>query len=171
MLKKLLATTAIVLSASAPTFAGSLAEPVVEPMPVIDVVAPSTDWSGWYAGVQGAVNVAPWFAFGGGVHAGYLNDMGDFVVGAEASYTYEWPPVWPFGRVDATLIAGYDAGDVMPHVTLGGMWMAGTPVVGLTFGAGASVMVSDNIMLTGRYRGTWWGPLSHEITAGVSYRF
>ncbi len=167
MLKKLLATTAIVLGASAPAFAGSLAEPVVEPMPVIDIVAPTTDWTGWYAGVQGGAMVFPGVIPGGGVHVGYLNDMGDFVVGGELSYNFGWPV---FHRLGADLILGYDAGDVMPHVTVGGAFTF--PVgLGASAGAGLSVMASDNIMLTGRYRFTWYGFPTHEVGVGVSYRF
>ncbi len=169
MLKKLLATTIIALGASAPAVAGTIAEPAVEPMPVIDIVAPASDWTGFYAGVQGSVIAFPVLRGGGGVHVGYLNDMGDYVIGGELNYNFLFP-LWH--RVGAEAILGYDGGDVMPHVTLGAAFLVPPGIFGASAGAGLSVMASDNVMLTGRYRFTWFGgPTTHEVTAAVSYRF
>jgi outer membrane immunogenic protein len=92
----LLASTLFVL----PAFAGGLApaEPEPEIMAAAPVyVAPSADWTGFYAGAQlgyGDVNSTIGDAEAGldgngmlgGVHAGYRWDFGQFVAGAEVDY-------------------------------------------------------------------------------------
>ena len=122
--------------------AGGLAEPVVvvEPAPVAPVVV-SNDWTGPYVGAQlgwGEVDLAEApddFEFDGaiyGVHAGYLFDLGSFVAGAELDYdltNIESDVIGIVGDGDlraevdsiarAKAILGFDAGSVMPYVTLG----------------------------------------------------
>ncbi|SFP20601.1 outer membrane protein [Tranquillimonas alkanivorans] len=146
-MKKFLLTAAAV-SVSAPAFAGGLtpapAEPVV-PAPVVSV-APVSDWTGGYAGLQlgygdAALDIADDdleagdFEINdggvvGGVHAGYLWDFGRWVAGGEA--------VWNAANIgddddDDTVVeegtldsiarlqfkGGYDAGRTLIYGTLG----------------------------------------------------
>ena len=142
---------------------------------------PETDWLGFYAGVNGVCGVVlppNVDYFGGGVHAGYLHDMGDFVVGAEVNYEYIVPSAGPpqAHRIGGDLILGYDAGDFLPHVTAGvsGLSAGGPWELGLSAGAGLSVKVSDNVILTGRYRYTRYNTSGWNAHAGklmVSFKF
>jgi len=174
MIKKFLATTAIAAVTAMPAVAGTLADPVVEP-PVMPVYEPETDWSGFYIGANGAagiVNPGAVMYYGGGAHAGYLNDMGDFVIGAELNYNYVVNSNDHLFGLDAIL--GYDAGSIMPHVTVGGAYVVNPAVFGVTAGAGLSVMASDSVMLTARYRFGWdpvGGNTMHHGTAMVSFKF
>lgn len=171
MIKKLFASTAIMLTASVPAVAGSLDTPVVETPPVISIAAPEIDWTGFYAGVQGHLGVSPALVGGGGVHAGYLYDMGQTVFGGELNYSYIFGP--NVHLVGADAIFGFDAGDVMPHLTLGGAWN-NVDGLGVSAGAGVSLLATDNVMLTGRYRYNYYpGTLfqTHAFTVGASIRF
>jgi opacity protein-like surface antigen len=87
---------------AAPAFAGGPVdvpvEPAIEPAPVI--VAPTYNWTGFYAGGQlgygdvgaegGGVDLEGdgWL---GGLHAGYRYDFGSAVIGAEGAY--EWASI------------------------------------------------------------------------------
>lgn len=188
MLKHLALTSALALATTGTAMAGNLVEPVIVAPPAAIYVDPGRDWSGAYFGVNGDIGA---FNIGGppstsywglGVHAGYLADMGDFVFGAEVSYEYTTvPSLAPpnnFNRIGGDLILGYDAGDFMPHVTVGAATLGpigGTWYTGWSAGAGASVMVTDNIMLTGRYRYTRYnfgpGLNAHAGKLMLSYRF
>ncbi|GGD34473.1 outer membrane protein [Sinisalibacter lacisalsi] len=174
MFKKLFATTAIAMFAAMPAAAGSLQDPVVEPTPMPQYVEPASDWTGFYAGINGTGGVTGGTnAWGAGVHAGYLQDMGDLVIGGELSYNYVFNPAGNhFFGLDA--IVGYDAGDVMPHVTFGGSYLSPADLFGVSAGAGLSVKATENIILTGRYRYTYepTGPNTlHQGILAVSYRF
>lgn len=174
MLKKLLASSAVALLTAVPAVAGTLAEPVVEPAPVMPAYEPDTDWTGFYAGVQGVyANFGGTPFWGTGGHAGYLSDMGTMVLGGEVHGTYLPGP--NEGWFGANVLLGYDGGSVMPHVTAG---VAYSTALGGEFGygagAGLSIMATDNIMLTGRYNYTWLPGSGTPVHAGalaVSYRF
>jgi len=80
---------------SSVAFAGSLAEPIVEPVatPVFEPVAVSTDWTGFYGGLNlGYGDVDTNIGVNGddmtyGLHVGYDYDFGNnFVLGAELEY-------------------------------------------------------------------------------------
>jgi len=174
MMKKFLATSAIALLAGFPAVAGSLADPVVDPVPVMPVYEPVSDWTGFYAGANAGIGITGGTTYwGAGVHAGYLHDMGDVVLGGELSYNYVFAPAVDH-LIGFDAILGYDAGDVMPHVTLGGSYLVGPNLFGLSAGAGLSIKASEDIILTGRYRFTYepTGPnYLHQGILAVSYRF
>lgn len=174
MIKKLLATSAVALFAAAPAVAGTLQDPIVEPAPMAPVVAPSADWSGFYIGANGSMGITGGTTYwGAGAHAGYLHDMGQFVLGGEVNYHYVFTPATDH-LIGFDAILGYDAGMVMPHVTLGGSYLVGANLFGVSAGAGVSVKATDNIILTARYRYTyeWTGPNTlHQGVVAISYQF
>lgn len=112
-----------------PALAGNLDEPVVEPVavPPVAIPAPVGEWTGFYLGGQlgfGNADLPGADLDGalGGVHAGYLHDLGDWVVGGEIDYDVadlsDGPnTVDSFAR--AKLIAGYDLGQTMIYGTAG----------------------------------------------------
>jgi len=173
MSRMLLTTTSIALLAAMPAVAGSLADPVVDPAPTFEVAEPVSDWSGFYAGLNGTGVVDGGTTFlGFGAQAGYLHDMGDFVVGGEVNYSYL--PGGPAHIAGVDAIFGYDAGDVMPHLTVGGTYLWPSNFAGVSAGAGLSVKATDNIILTARYRYSYYpNPASslHQGILAVSYRF
>lgn len=174
MLKKTVAATALALVTAVPAVAGNVLVPMADPVPTVSVVVPQSDWTGAYAGLNGAVGTTGGTTYwGAGVHAGYLYDSGDFVVGGEVSYNYVMSPVTDhlFG---ADLILGYDGGSVMPHVTVGGSYLVGPSVFGYSAGAGLSFKASDNVIITGRYRYTYAPSVAatlHQGILAVSYQF
>ncbi|WP_411890426.1 outer membrane protein [Yoonia sp. SDW83-1] len=118
--------------------AGGLAEPVAPPAPVAPppvVVAPSADWTGFYAGGQLGFGQIESDALADdesgavyGVHAGYLYDLGSVVLGAEVDYdASNIEGEAAAAPVDVELdsvarlkfLAGYDAGQFMPYLTAG----------------------------------------------------
>ena len=157
-------------TASAAT-AGGMAAPVVEPAPapVITPMAPmSSDWSGFYLGAQAGAGKAE---FGGtatapdqdlnnyGVHAGYLYDLGSFVLGGELAY--DKLDVDTIGDnndvVRAGVLAGYDAGRFMPYLA-GGYAYLDTDAFGTSendngyyYGVGATYAVTPKIRVGVEY--------------------
>jgi opacity protein-like surface antigen len=116
--------------------AGGLAEPVAAPAPVPVAPAPmpvmsGSDWTGFYAGAQ--------LGFGRldsdaltedpdgllyGAHAGYLYDLGSWVIGGEldidgTDIEDETAGVEVDAITRAKLRVGYDAGNWLPYVTAG----------------------------------------------------
>jgi opacity protein-like surface antigen len=189
MLKQLALASTLALAPVGMAQAGSLQEPIIVAPPAAVYVDPGRDWSGAYFGVNGNIgslnNGGPSVSdYALGVHAGYLADMGSFVIGAEVGYEYTFVDIgapWDtVHRVGGDLILGYDAGDFMPHVTVGAAGIrptaGGTWEMGWSGGAGASVMMTDNIMLTGRYRYTYYDGLfgglnAHAGKVMISFRF
>ena len=130
--------TAVILGlTTAPVLAGGLNEPVMSPpgaAPII-IAAPapvrSADWTGFYAGAQlgygqlksDAIDEDPQDLLYG-VHAGYLYDLGNIVVGAELDYDmteigFAAPAVDLDSVARFKLRAGYDAGAFQPYLTAG----------------------------------------------------
>ncbi|SHE44450.1 Opacity protein [Loktanella atrilutea] len=160
-------------TASAAT-AGGMAAPVVEPAPapVITPMAPmSSDWSGFYLGAQAGAGKAELDGtFGGaaladqdlnnyGVHAGYLYDLGSFVLGGELAY--DKLDVDTIGDnndvVRAGVLAGYDAGRFMPYLA-GGYAYLDTDAFGTSendngyyYGVGATYAVTPKIRVGVEY--------------------
>ncbi|CAM3427927.1 outer membrane protein [Paracoccus nototheniae] len=147
--------------------AGGYVAPVVEtaPAPVVTpVMAPASDWTGFYAGLQYGQGDAD-ASFGPlsgssdfdayGVHGGYQRDLGRFVLGGELDYN----------RIDldaaddnADLVrlrgrAGYDLGRFLPYVTLGAAHVdgAGLSETAATFGLGADFKVTERVTIGAEY--------------------
>ncbi|WP_145103665.1 outer membrane protein [Cereibacter sediminicola] len=148
---------------AAPAFAGGpitvAPEPIVEPVPAPVVVAPVTDWSGFYVGGQlgyGDVdtNVSGLDGNGaiGGVHAGYRYDFGRAVVGAEIAYDITNIDIGDSAELDnvatVKLMAGGKIGRGLLYATAGGSWAdvtsdAGDPDDGYVYGIGYDHMLTD----------------------------
>ena len=131
-MKKYLGSAAISALLAAPAFAGNLQEPVVEPIIAAPVqVQPISDWTGFYVGGQlgyGEASGADEDVSGGlgGLHAGYLYDLGQWVIGGELEY--DWADMSDtFGGVEVKvdeiarlkLIGGYDLGNGLLYATAG----------------------------------------------------
>lgn len=111
-----------------PGLAGGPVETIVEPAPVVAAPAPDFSWTGFYLGVSA---VKGDFSDGGtdfntsgfGVQAGYLRDLGTFVVGGELAYSKgDYGDLAPASDWNATrlkLIAGVDAGRFLPYGFVG----------------------------------------------------
>ncbi|WP_296425787.1 porin family protein [Yoonia sp.] len=117
-------------------FAGGLSEPIATPAPVQVVPAPvpvrvGSDWTGFYAGAQLGYGQLDSVALTEdpdgvtyGVHAGYLYDLGNIVLGAELDIDgTDIEDVTADVKLDsvtrAKLRLGYDAGDWLPYITAG----------------------------------------------------
>jgi outer membrane immunogenic protein len=109
--------------AGGPTVADPEAPVAVAPAPPV-----SADWTRLYLGVSGITGtvsddggVSDFDTSGYGVHAGYLRDLGTFVVGGELAYSradIEGEDE-DLASTRLKLIGGYDAGRVLPYVFVG----------------------------------------------------
>lgn len=151
--------------------AGGMSEPVVTPAPAPVPVAPTpiargNDWTGFYAGGQlgyGRLLADPLtedpdgITFG--VHAGYLYDLGNAVIGGEleldgTNIEDETADVALDSVTRAKFRVGYDAGNWMPYLA-GGIAQASTSgaVEGTDTGAfggiGIDYLLSDTIRVGG----------------------
>lgn len=162
-MSRLLLTSAAALALGAhAAMAGGVAP---EPAPAIVIAdpAPVSDWTGFFAGIgfgqldtdDGADSDTAMFH---ALSAGYLYDLGSIVVGGDIGLIDHAAFDGPFDGYDdfetrLRLRVGYDAGRVLPYVTVGtSMWQVDTPSVSGTdttfgFGLGVEVMVTDSIML------------------------
>lgn len=155
--------------------AGGYSAPVVEPVvatPVYETVSES-DWTGFYAGGQinkldGSLkfkNKTGVDAKGNayGLHAGYLHDMGQFVLGGEVTYD-KLNKIDVSGskqkldgsKISGKLMAGYDAGNFLPYATVGYSKMTLNDFAGkgrdadgngYLFGVGAKFKATDNVLV------------------------
>ncbi len=159
--------------AASPVLAGGLDQAIIEPAPAPVMAAPpvmaSADWTGFYAGAQlgyGTLEAdpdvfAPDDVDGAlaGIHLGYLQDLGNFVVGGEIDH--DWADISAeTAAIDVDTItrlkvrAGYDAGNLMPYLTAGGArvsYSGGTESEsdGGFFGGGVEYKVTDSIRVGG----------------------
>ena len=149
--------------------AGGMSEPVITPAPAPApvVAAPvtfGTDWTGFYAGGQlgfgrlasDALTTDPTGAVYG-VHAGYLYDLGSWVLGGEIDYDLtaieeETDGIALDSVARGKLRVGYDAGLWMPYLT-GGVAQATTSGAleasdnGAFGGVGIDYQLSDSIRI------------------------
>lgn len=161
---KILAYAAAATLTAGTAFAGGLAAPVITAEPVI--ATPAADWSGFYAGLNYGTGtrsipigsdgpdalVLETDFDGFGIHAGYLRDFGQYVLGAELDYS----AITMGDDADTTDvlrlrgIAGYDLGRVLPYASLG-LAKVTTPDdlsdTGIVYGIGVDYLVSTRISL------------------------
>jgi len=148
---------AFVIAAATTAQAGGLqptpAEPVVQTAPYIAPM--QTDWTGGYVGlsiVGGHLESGPLESDtrGFGLQAGYLTDLGSFVVGGELAYVRGEPTDDGFsGDFNATRlkgIAGYNAGSFLPYATLGVSQLEGdgTKDTAMLYGVGVKYAFNPN---------------------------
>lgn len=169
-MKNVMIASVIASLTATASFAGGIAEPIVTVAPAAPVVvaAPvvmTNDWSGFYAGAQvgfGDVEFSPTASedlTSYGVQAGYLYDLGKFVVGGEVAYAN-----LDLDETDsdayalrAGVIAGYDAGRFLPYLTAGYANLNidnGTADVndgGYYYGAGVDYAVTSNVRVGVEY--------------------
>ena len=168
----------LLISASGLVFATSLAqagsfdpapaEPAVA-APVIVAPAPSTDWTGAYAGLQlgygtGDADGTDFDGVIGGGHVGYRQDFGTWVLGGELDYNIaDLGFDGGGGEVDEVarlkLQAGYDMGNSLLYATAGAA-RAGADVGGTS--------LSDNGWVAGLGFDT---RITSNMTAGVEYLY
>lgn len=164
---RILTTASIIALTAAPVMAGSMAEPIVESQPMVQTVpvVASTDWTGGYIGGQlgyGNIDadVEDGDGFLGGLHAGYQQDLGTWVVGGEVDY--DWADIDldndagslnNVGRVK--LRGGYDLGSTLVYGTVGAAY-ADAEVGGTDFsdwgwlaGIGVDYRLSDAVSVGG----------------------
>lgn len=187
---------------AAPAFAGGPievpVEPVIEPAPV--VVAPTYNWTGFYAGGQlgygdAGVDGLPagldldgsgWL---GGLHAGYRYDFGGGVVGGEASYDWASIDLGDDGEIDEVLrlklLAGGKIGAGLLYATAGAAWADASALGedlsdnGIFYGAGYDHLLNDRWVVGGEilrhefddFDGTGADVDVTTFQARVSYRF
>lgn len=162
-MKRYIKISAITLAASTAmggaAYAGNLAEPVVEEpvyTPAPAPVAVSTDWTGFYTGLQlGYADVdGPGVLDGDngtyGFHAGYDYDFGDYVIGGELDYDKTDIDL-NGGAANVDSVArlkvkgGYDLGNTLIYATAGAA-RADTSVgdeTGPFAGIGATYKITD----------------------------
>ncbi len=160
--------SAAVTAIAMPALAGGLADPVIEPVLAPVIVAPGTDWTGPYVGVQlgygdlDASGAATDQGSGviGGLTAGYDYDFGQFVLGAGVDY--DWADIdldSGAGQLDnvarVKLRGGFDAGKALIYAT-GGAAFADATIGGTGFsdngwfaGGGVEVMVTESFSVGG----------------------
>lgn len=119
---------ACVCAVAGPAVAGGPVATVTEPEPMAAAPAPAFDWTGFYVGVSAVSGdfsdgFTDYDTSGFGLQAGYLRDLGTFVVGGELSYSKgDYGDLAPASDWNATrlkLIGGYDAGRFLPYVFAG----------------------------------------------------
>ncbi|MEP2641737.1 outer membrane beta-barrel protein [Roseobacter sp.] len=153
-----------------PAFAGSLDQPVIEPVTAAPPPAPAItggNWTGFYAGAQvGNLDVDGEGGLAGangddtsfGLHAGYNYDFGTWVVGGELDYddasidlsggTASVDSVWR-----AKLRGGYDFGRTLVYATAG-LAEIDTSVgndTGDFYGLGVSYKATEQFIVSGEY--------------------
>jgi outer membrane immunogenic protein len=131
MMRRITGIAGVAAMAAMPAFAGGLVQPTEEPMVApapMAMPAPSTDWSGLYAGGQlGYGDVGSTGALGGngvtaGVFAGYRADFGQFVTGVEGNFDWANIDLGGGTSLDSIsrlkLIGGYDVGPALVYGTV-----------------------------------------------------
>ncbi|WP_449041674.1 outer membrane protein [Paracoccus sp. (in: a-proteobacteria)] len=166
---------ALIFGGATTAMAGGYTAPMVEAEPIA-AIAPAvdtSDWTGFYGGVQiGGVDLSlglPEFMEGidglhigadghhYGLHAGYLRDYGQFVAGAELSYDkaddFDLPVNLEGELIRAKLLAGYDSGKFLPYAAISFARLDGElqgeswDGTGFGYGAGAKFMATPRVML------------------------
>lgn len=120
---------ALIVSAGAAQAGGPVVVSAEPQVAAAAAAAPTGwDWTGFYVGLSAITGnfdggSTDYDTSGFGIHAGYLHDFGRAVVGGELSYSKgDFGSSAPESDWDATrlkLIAGYDAGRLLPYAFVG----------------------------------------------------
>lgn len=185
---KHIAVLALAGLAAAPALADGFAPAPVTP----PVIAPASDWSGAYVGLAAGAGTSASTAgervneHDGdyyGLFAGYNYDLGKAVIGAELSYT---DIDLGFADVDNSVTrlmvrAGYDAGRVMPYMTLGAAFfdLDGGSDTGFAYGLGVDMRAGAHVIIGAQYvheeaedfAGTDQDVENEYVQLRVSYKF
>lgn len=161
------------------------------PQPVITppVIAPASDWSGFYGGLsvgkgEAKNATASVDTTSRGLFLGYNYDMGQYVLGGELAYD-----VWDSnasGSNDVSNVrllgrVGYDAGRVLPYLTAGfaNISESGFSETGFAYGAGVDFMATDNVIVGLQYLEQRYEDIDNSnvdldlssVSLRVSYKF
>jgi opacity protein-like surface antigen len=133
-------------------------------------------WTGGYVGLQfgtgdieasfeGESDKIDFDSFG--LHAGYMYDLGQVVLGGELSFDRVSADGEDGGDADMARlrgIAGYDMGKFMPFLTLGGARLSGDgdSETGITYGIGAQYLVTDKFAVGLEYSRTSFSDIEGE---------
>lgn len=201
---------ALAATVSGPALAGGLSEQINEQVVVpVEVTAPEpADWTGFYVGgsigngEMSLENVDPDFeeevrGFTAdvenlfGIHAGYMRDLGSFVLGVEGEYLQGTVTAEEQEEdTDITILrakgrVGYDMGQLLPYA-VGGYAVLDPvdapedfdPLTGAFYGLGIDYAVTDSILIGGEYLihnlSNDDVPADYEVTTmalRVSYKF
>lgn len=157
--------SAIAVICANTAIAGGYQAPVVDVAPtVVNAAAPAgIDWTGFYAGLQygrgdgdisygsGSIALGDYDSYG--LHAGYLADKGQYVLGGELD----------FNRIDADGgraefwrlkgRLGADLGKFLPYVTMGVAHYSETGLseTGLVYGLGLEYLVAERFSIGAEY--------------------
>jgi opacity protein-like surface antigen len=163
---KTLVLAAVAATLALPAAAGGLASPAPEPAPFEAAPVPlvsGADWTGGYVGAQlGYGDVSGGLSGDGalgGVHAGYRQDFGGFVLGGEIDHDVADISLGGNDTLDSVtrlkLSAGADLGRTLLYATVGGA-QARADVGGASLsdsgwlgGVGVAYQVNDNWVLGG----------------------
>lgn len=197
----ILSTVALATLFTAPAFAGGPTEPVIDPAPApvatYAPVATGGDWTGFYAGGSlGYADVTGSTTLGDevngltyGVHAGYLQDLGNIVLGGElelsgADITDDVSGLSVDSVARAKARVGYDAGQFMPYLTAGVAQLTTSGAIddkdtGYFGGVGLDYQLSDQLTVGGEvlqhkfddFAGSGIDVEAMSIGARVSFRF
>ncbi len=175
---KTIAVLLATVTLTTPIFAGGMTTPEAEPEIIAAApvaMAPSMDWTGFYAGVQ--LGYADVDSNGAGldgtgelygVHAGYRRDFGQFVAGAELDFDN--------ANVDLGAVAGDQLDDVARLKLIGGADLGRTLVYGTVGAARANATVGGvGLSDTGYFLGAGMDfAVSERVTVGgelMQHRF
>ena len=129
---------------------------------------PATDWSGLYGGIQFSRSTVDASVLddigdgiGAGVQGGYLLDLGQLVLGAEADVNLtaveSWTDDFPLSTIASLKIRGaYDAGDFLPYIAVGASQASLTGDVdavdtGSFAGVGVDYRLTENTSIGAEY--------------------
>ena len=169
-LKRTLIAAAFVVGSAV---AANAADPIMPaPPPPPPPAAPVFDWSGPYVGAYTGYLFGPGF-LQVGAQAGYLWDLGGFVVGVEGQAGGGWAFPGLFGEANLNARAGYSFGSVLAYAEagVGVLW----PVT-FTWNAGGGVEFAINndmsLFVESKYYGTFGGGgLAIGVQGGLNWHF
>ncbi len=172
--RSLIAAAAVIGTVGAAAAADiPMAPPAPPAAPVTPPPAPAFDWSGPYVGAySGYVFGVGWVPFG--VQAGYLYDLGGFVVGIEGQLAANWTIPGLAGQANVNARAGVELGEALLYGEAGvgilfpgatGTWNAGG---GIEFAVNNDMTLFAETKAEGTFGGGLYGV---RVTGGLNWHF